>query len=797
MLTALFFIPLIGALSLLFVNKNESLIKRITLGTTILNFFISLILWGKFDNNTHEYQFVQDFAEISFCHFYVGIDGISLFFVLLTTFLFPIIILVSWNHKNNIIHYFLYLLILESLLIATFIVLDLLLFYIFFESILIPLFIIIIIYGDSLTKEKAGFMLFLYTLFGSLFMLLAIITILILTGTTDFQILSTINFGTDIQKLLFAGFLLAFIVKTPLIPTHIWLGFAHVAAPIGGSVLLAGVILKLATYLALRVMIPYFPEATLYFTPLIYTLAVISIIYASLTCLRLIDVKAIIAYSSISHMGVVVLGLFSNNLQGIEGAIILGLAHGVISPLLFIIVGDILYVRSHTRIIKYYRGLASSTPILSLIFFFATLANIGTPFSGNFIGEFMSYAGAFQTNPIITILGATGMFLSAAYSIWLFNRICFGSASRYLSTIPDISRREFFVLLPLIVVSFILGVYPNVVFDSLHLAVSSLLISVNTPMEIVLSFLPAFILLNKEGSNKDRSIEELKILHSSLTPEFKKWFVGFTDAEGCFIIRYNKTIIQSLTFHCHIDELPLFYKLKELLGGGCVSLESNSVKYIISNYNQLTHIIIPIFEEYHLNTSKYLNYEDFKLVLGMRENKEHLLAGNKEKILRIKAGMNSLRLNGAPHPEISINWNWLLGFIEGDGSFCIADNRPQLVVHLTASEKGLLLAIKNFLKEGNILDSKATPLKLISNPNAKSTVHLNIFKLNYFIDYLIPEFDKLNFYTKKYLDYLDWKKVVYLVKDKKHLTSKGVLEINNIKLSMNNNRLSNKKSLIP
>jgi len=480
MLTSLFLIPLIGALSLLFVN-NKSLIKQITLGTTIVNFFFSLIIWGKFDNNTHEYQFVQEWAEISFCHFNVGIDGISLFFVLLTTFLFPIIILTSWDHKNNLKHYLLNLLILESLLIATFIVLDLLLFYIFFESILIPLFIIIILFGDLLTKKKAGVILFLYTLFGSLFMLLSIITIFILTGTTDFQILSTIDFSSDIQKLLFVGFLIAFMVKTPLIPSHIWLGFAHVAAPIGGSVLLAGVILKLATYLALRIMIPLLPNATLYFTPLIYTLAVISIIYASLTCLRLIDVKGIIAYSSIAHMGVVVLGIFSNNLQGIEGAVILGLAHGVISPLLFIIVGEILYIRTHTRVVKYYRGIAGSTPILSLIFFFATLANIGTPLSGNFVGEFMSFAGAFQQNPILGILGATGMFLGAAYSIWLFNKINFGAASKYMSTIPDITRREFFVVLPLIIVSFILGVYPNVVLDSLHLSISSLLIDVNTP----------------------------------------------------------------------------------------------------------------------------------------------------------------------------------------------------------------------------------------------------------------------------------------------------------------------------
>jgi NADH-ubiquinone oxidoreductase chain 4 len=492
MLSSLFIIPLIGAFSLLIVD-NKSSIKQIALGSTILNFVISLILWAKFDNNTHEYQFTQDFIELSFCHFHIGIDGISLFFVLLTTFLFPIIILTSWEDLCNKKVYLLNFLVLESLLIATFIVLDLLLFYIFFESILIPLFIIILNFGDLLTKERAGFMLFLYTLLGSLFMLLSIITILILTGTTDFQILSTVEFAVDIQKLLFVGFLIAFIVKTPLIPSHIWLGYAHVAAPIGGSVLLAGVILKLATYLALRVMIPYFPEASLYFTPLIYTLAVISVIYASLTCLRLIDIKAIIAYSSISHMGVVVLGLFSNNLQGIEGSIILGLAHGVISPLLFIIVGELLYIRTHTRIIKYYRGIATTMPVISLIFFFATLANIGTPFSGNFIGEFMSFAGAFQLNPIMGIIGATGMFLSAAYSVWLFNKTNFGSASMYISTMPDLNRREFFVILPLIIVSFILGIYPNIVLDSLHLGVSSLLIGVNTPPPTIVGDLIKFL----------------------------------------------------------------------------------------------------------------------------------------------------------------------------------------------------------------------------------------------------------------------------------------------------------------
>lgn len=231
-----------------------------------------------------------------------------------------------------------------------------------------------------------------------------------------------------------------------------------------------------------------------------------------------------------------------------------------------------------------------------------------------------------------------------------------------------------------------------------------------------------------------------------------------------------------------------------MLGGGSVSLESknHSVKYIISDYNQLKYVIIPIFEEFHLNSSKYLNYEDFKIVLEMRENKGHLLAENKEKILKIKAGMNSSRLNGAPHPEISINWNWLLGFLEGDGSFYISDNKPRFLIHLTASEKELLIAIKNFLNVGNVYDIKVPPSKLNRNPDANPSVSIHIAKIDFFVNSFIPELDKLKFYTKKYLDYLDWGRVVSLVKENKHLTPEGVLEINKIKSSMNNNRLSNK-----
>lgn len=484
MLTALLVIPILGAISLLLVNdNNKSLMKQLSLGFSLINFILSLLIWGSFNNNSNEFQFVQEWGSVSFCHLNLGIDGISLFFVLLTTFIIPICILSNWdNIKVGLKYYLVAFLILESLLLAVFVVLDLLLFYITFESVLIPLFIIVVYWGGGIAKVRAGTMLFLYTLFGSLFMLLAILTIYFLTGTTDFLLLSTIEFNLDTQKILWLAFLMALAIKVPLVPFHVWLPFAHVAAPLGGSVVLAGVVLKLASYSIIRVLIPFFPDASLYFTPLVYTLAVISIIYPSLTCLRTINIKAIIAYSSIAHMSVSILGFFSNNLQGIEGAIMLSLAHGITSPALFILVGGVLYNRTHSLNLKYYRGLAMSMPLFAVIFFVFTLANIGVPLTANFIGEFMSFAGAFQENPIMTSIGASGMVLAAAYSVWLYNKICFGSNSAYLSNMFDLNRREFILLLTLLTIIIILGVYPNIVLDSLHLSVSNLII--NSPLEL-------------------------------------------------------------------------------------------------------------------------------------------------------------------------------------------------------------------------------------------------------------------------------------------------------------------------
>lgn len=407
-------------------NRNKLLMKQIALFASLLNLLVSIVLWIKFDSSTSQYQFVEEFSGASssvvsslpFLHFYVGIDGISLYFVLLTTFITPICILSNWDDiENKLKYYLISFLVLETLQIAVFVVLDLLLFYVFFESVLIPLFLIIGIWGAGLSRIRASFLLFLYTLFGSLWMLLAIMVIYYNYGSTDMQLISLKEISLDSQKWLWLAFFISFAFKTPLFPFHIWLGWAHTTAPLAGSIILASVILKLATYGYLRILIPIFPDASHYFSPLIQTIAIITLIYASLATLRQTDLKGIVAMSSIAHMAVVILGLFSNTIQGIEGAILLSIAHGFVSPALFICVGGILYNRYHTRIINYYRGMALTMPLFTVMFFAFTLFNMGVPLSANFAGEFLALAGAFQNNPIIGSLGATGIFFSAGYSI--------------------------------------------------------------------------------------------------------------------------------------------------------------------------------------------------------------------------------------------------------------------------------------------------------------------------------------------------------------------------------------------
>ena len=482
MLTLLLLTPIIGSLFILSIQENtlnsNSKMRTIAITTSLINLLISIFLWLNFDSNTTQFQFVSEFDYLTFGHLNFGVDGISLYFVLLTTFITPIAIISNaYNMNSNLKFFLIAFLILETLQLALFLVLDLLLFYIFFESVLPILFIIIIVYGSGEFRFRSANLFFLYTLFGSLFMLLAILQIFNLAGTTDFQLLSLVDINAEAQKVLWLAFFLAFAIKTPLWPFTGWLYRAHADSPLAGSILLAATILKFATYGYIRILINFLPDATNYFGPLVQTIAIITLIYASLTTIIQQDTKTLIAYSSIAHMSVVILGLFSNNIQGIEGAILLALAHGFVSPALFICVGGVIYERTGTRVIKYIRGLVSYMPIFTILFFIFTLCNTGIPLSLNFLGEQLALIGIWEVNPIISALGATGIVFSACYSIFLYNRISYGTYSPNMNNVIvlDITRREFVILISLLIPTILLGIFPNVILDSIHVSVSTIL----------------------------------------------------------------------------------------------------------------------------------------------------------------------------------------------------------------------------------------------------------------------------------------------------------------------------------
>ena len=483
LLLSLLIIPLIGifilstAISYNMTQLNIKRIKYVGLATSILNLIVSLLIYILFDFSNKQFQFVQEYHKVNSFDFYLGIDGLSIYFVLLTTIIMPIALLSNWTSiKNNIRSFVIIILLLETLLLAVFLVLDILLFYIFFESILPPLFILIGLYGSS-NRVRASFYLFLYTLFGSLFLLLSIITMSSIMGTTDFDALYKVNFNYYTQLFLFYGIFIAFAIKTPTIFLNTWLLKAHVESPLSGSIILAAIVLKLSLYGILRLILPLLPKASINYTYIIYLIGVITIIYASLSTIRTIDVKELIAYSSVSHAAVYLLGVFSNTVQGIEGGILLGLAHGFVSSGLFICAGGILYDRSSTRLITYYRGIAQIMPLFSILFFILCLGNCGVPLTLNFIGEFMSLYGIFERLPLLGVIASSSIIFSAAYTIFLFNRIAFaGAYSKYfMFNIPDLNKREFFIVLTLVIFTVLFGIYPSFILDGLHYYTSFLI----------------------------------------------------------------------------------------------------------------------------------------------------------------------------------------------------------------------------------------------------------------------------------------------------------------------------------
>ena len=472
-------LPLIGSLLLLPIpNSNSLLLKQISLGISSLTFILSLFVWFFFNKSVGTFQLVTKFFWIPILNlnFSLGIDGISLFFLLLTTLLIPICLLTGWETiKVDLKKYLISFLIMEFFLIGVFCVLDLLLFYIFFESVLIPMFVIIGIWGSRERKIRAAYFFFLYTLLGSVLMLLSILYVYYQVGTTDYEILLTFSFSELEQKIMWFAFFASFATKVPMVPVHLWLPEAHVEAPTAGSVILAGVLLKLGTYGFIRFSFAMFPEACFYFAPFVYSMSSVGIIYTSFTAIRQSDFKRIIAYTSVAHMNLVMLGLFSFNVIGLEGSIIQSLSHGFVASALFLIIG-VVYDRHKTRMVKYYGGLVHTMPLYIFFFLFFTMANIGLPGTSSFVGEFLILAGSFKANTTITFLGATGMIIGGCYSLWLFNRIAYGNLkTQYFNNYLDLTKREFLMFLPLSFGTLVMGIYPSVFLNPIHSSINLLI----------------------------------------------------------------------------------------------------------------------------------------------------------------------------------------------------------------------------------------------------------------------------------------------------------------------------------
>ncbi len=479
LLSGLLILPLVGAAFILCLRGDEEAVRSnarwTALATTIVTFALSLAAWSAFDPSSSAFQLIEERDWLyEGIKFKLGVDGFSIPFVLLTTFLMPFCILASWQTiEKNVQSYFVAFLVLETSMIGVFVALDLVLFYLFFEAGLIPMFLIIGIWGGK-RRIYASFKFFLYTLLGSLLMLVGVVAIYLTAHTTDIPTLQKFAFSSQMQIWLWLAFFASFAVKMPMWPVHTWLPDAHVEAPTAGSVILAGILLKMGGYGFIRFSLPMFPEASVYFTPLVFTLSIIAIVYTSLVALMQDDIKKLIAYSSVAHMGYVTMGLFTMTEQGIQGAMFQMISHGLVAGALFLCVG-VVYDRMHTREIAAYGGLVNRMPHYAVVFMIFTMANVGLPGTSGFVGEFLSLVGTFRANPTVAVVAALGVILSASYALWLYRRVMYGTLDKpALQTIQDLTYREFVIFTPLVLLVIYYGVQPGAILDNIAVSTANL-----------------------------------------------------------------------------------------------------------------------------------------------------------------------------------------------------------------------------------------------------------------------------------------------------------------------------------
>jgi len=476
LLTSIFSTLTLGIIIMSVIAKaKQGLLRFVSIATSSIALILSAIVLARFDSNSYYFQEVVTYkldAKLLNLSYSFGLDGISVHFFFLSALLVFLCILFIWN-ENNFKEYAINLLLIELFLLIIFSVLDLMLFYIFFEAILIPMYLIIGVWGSRERKIRAVYLFFFYTLCGSLLMLIGILYIYNQVGTLNLEYLLAWNFSLNEQLFLWFAFFFSFASKIPMFPFHIWLPEAHVEAPTVGSVLLAGILLKLGVYGFLRFSLTIFADASLYFSPLVYLLSIIGVIYASLSALRQTDLKRIIAYSSIAHMNLVTLGIFSFNVIGLEGSIIQSISHGFVSGGMFLLIG-ILYDRYHSRFLYYYGGIVHFMPIYAVLFLIFTLANIALPGTSSFTGEFLLLTGIYKTNVITAVVSALGVILSGGYSLWLYNRVVFGNIKvNYTLKFTDVSLRQFSIMFPLFLFVLLMGIYPTYFLSYIHLASNS------------------------------------------------------------------------------------------------------------------------------------------------------------------------------------------------------------------------------------------------------------------------------------------------------------------------------------